>query len=520
MATTLGFKDFIDLPKWRAIAPALSANGAGKCLAYDHSGGPYRHPFHFYLSAATILDVYSPLNDEWITLGSPALAGTFGAGAVCDFHPSQGPRGTIAAGATTTSVTLSTVLPATVAANQLANEGRGYGVRIRIIGSSAGGSGKTETRTIVGNTAGTAPQIWVDTPFTFTPAAGDTYEILAGRLYMLSAGALAAGVWKYYDVATNSYSASLATTNLPATIGTDSSLVVLAENHVSNSRTPGNGFFGTATYDGGQKECIQATASSSTTITGSAMPSDLAANEYRNFQVRIVEDATTPTSVGQRRRIASHTSGAAGVFTVAAFAVTPSATAKFVVENDDDKILLFSSATTVVYNYSISGNAWDTTTWAAPVAHGAGVYAIQSFGITRDVGLQGRHSNIFRVRGGAVAAIDVLDIAGGATGVWTNDIPYTNRTTTFTTGTSGAYDPWTLGGRYFYLTVSGTQRHVRFDMLNRTLEPGTYLRYPQSTAVAGCKSAFSVFEDGATKISQLTIMGNTLAYGFSTLIQR
>lgn len=31
------------------------------------------------------------------------------------------------------------------------------------------------------------------------------------------------------------------------------------------------------------------------------------ANEYRNFQIRIVQDLTNPTAVGQRRIIASHT---------------------------------------------------------------------------------------------------------------------------------------------------------------------------------------------------------------------
>ena len=136
------------------------------------------------------------------------MTGTFGAGAGAVMMPAQGPRGVLAAGATTTSVVLSTALPAAVAPNQLANKGNSNGFKIRIIGNSAGGSGKIEERYIIGNTGGTTPTLYLDSPLSFTPAAGDAYEIRSGRLYMLSAGTLAAGCWKYYDIATNSFSAT------------------------------------------------------------------------------------------------------------------------------------------------------------------------------------------------------------------------------------------------------------------------------------------------------------------------
>ena len=54
---------------------------------------------------------------------------------------------------------------------------------------------------------------------------------------MLSAGTLAAGVWKYYDIATNSYSGNLATTNLPATINSDSNAVALGILRVERPQT-------------------------------------------------------------------------------------------------------------------------------------------------------------------------------------------------------------------------------------------------------------------------------------------
>jgi hypothetical protein len=514
MATTLNFKDIIDLPKWRPLAPAAANSAAGSCLAYDMRNSDRNTPFNFYLINATTLWAYSPLADEWLQLASPALTGTFGAGAACVLHPTQGPRGTIAAGATTTTFTLTTALPAAVGVNQLANRGDGEGFYIRVIGNSAGGSGKTEAKRIIANTAGTTPTITVESAFTFTPALGDAYEIRSGRLYMLSAGTLAAGMWKHYDLATNSFSGNLATTNLPATVGGDSSLVALSEGHVPNTVVSvATGFLG---------ELTSTTGNSSTTIVvGSGISVGLQTNEYRNFQIRITEDTATPTSVGQRRRIASHTSGTTPTFTVASWAVTPSATAKFVVENDDDKILLFTNQTSV-YTYNITANTWDTTTFAAAGnAGGAGIVAQQSFGIARDASGNARHSFIFRIRGGNVGSIDVLDIAGAATGSWSAGITYGNSgITAFNTGTSGAYDPITLQGRYLYLNLNATQRNLRFDMVDRVLEPFTYLRFPQGAALVGGKMAMSFFMDGSTKLSFPSIILSTSALQFQIAAHR
>jgi hypothetical protein len=246
----------------------------------------------------------------------------------------------------------------------------------------------------------------------------------------------------------------------------------------------------------------------------------LFANEYRNFQVRIVEDTTTPTAVGQRRRISSHTAGTTPVFTVASFAVTPSATAKFVIENDDDKILLFTNQTGV-YNYNITANTWDTSTWAAAaVAGSTGIFAAQSFGIARDISGNARHSFIYRVRGGAVATIDVLDIAGAATGAWAADVVYANKFQTFTTGTCCAYDPIGNGGKYIYMQVNGTQRFLRLDLQNRVLEPWAYLRYPQSTALLGQKMALAYHFDGSTPLPFLYSLMHTGAPMFSVACHR
>lgn len=515
MPTTLAFKDTIDLPCWRPLAPLPANTAAGGCWAWDARNSVRNVPYNYFLASATSLLAYSAQNDEVIPLGSPGLAGTFGAGAAAVLHPTQGPRGVLAAGNTTTTVVLSTALPGAVAVNALANRGDGVGYTIRIIGNNAGGSGLIESRTIIANTGGTTPTITIDSPLTFTPGTGAGYEIRSGRVYMLGAGTVAAGTWKFYDIATGTFSGNLSTTNLPASIATDSALVALSEGYgPCVITTPGDGFFG---------DIVSAAGNTSTTINASAgvLPSSLVANEYRNFQVRITEDTAAPTAVGQRRRIASHTLGATAVFTLAsAWTVTPSATAKFVVENDDDKILLFTAQTSV-YTFNIGGNAWDTTTFAAAgAAGGAGIVAAQCSGIERDPTGNARHSFIYRVRGGNGAQVDVLDIAGGANGLWAADITYTNRATLFNTGTCGASDPITNGGKYLYLNVSGTQRFARFDMRNRILEPWTFLGFPQGAAVAGGKLAMAWFFDGTTKLGFLSASMNTSASTFSIALQR
>jgi hypothetical protein len=417
------------------------------------------------------------------------------------------------AGATSGTLTIGIVAPA----NALANRGDMQGYTIRVIDNGAGGSGKVETRKIIGNTGGVQPIVELSAPLTFTPVVGSSYEIRSGRVYMLNPGTATAGQWKYYDPATNTVSGNLGVTNLAVAI--DSALFHMSEDYVPHNRVPGSGFVnGGATANG--KNCIQATAASSTSITGSGMPAGLLADEYRNFQIRIVEDTVNVTAAGQRRRITSHTSGATGVFTVPAWTVTPSSSAKFVVEYDDDKILLFTGSA-FVYTHNIAGNTWDTSTFAAPAAaSGAGVVVAGNFGIVPDGQKATRHSHIYRVRGGNIQAIDILDIAGAATGVWQPDIWYGGKAQTFTTGTSGAYDPVTMGGRFLHICVNGTQRFVRFDMKNRVLEAGTFLSLPPSTAVVGGKCAMSYLIDDPTKIGFLVNIPSSLVQTFYLAISR
>lgn len=517
MANT--FKKVIDTLVWRQVSPMPNAHAAAVSVCSDLRSDISRNPFVYQLVSAAILNRFNIVTKGSSFVANPGLGGTFGAGATSAFIPSFGLQGTIAAGSTTTSVTLSTALPTAPGLNMLANRGGSgeYGFKLRIIDNGAGGSGKTAERYIVGNTASATPVINVLSTFGFTPVTGSRYEIVAGRVAMLSAGALAATSWRSFEVATNTI-ASMTQTNLPATIATDSSIMVLDEQYTPFDCNPGDGMVqGAYTYDTGvtTRVALAATATAAGTITGQATLGDavVRANEFRNFQIRIVEDTTNVTAVGQRRIIASHTAGPSAVYTLGTnWTVTPSSTAKFVIELPN-LVLLRSSATTTVYTYnysdatinngtnSIAANAWSTTYFGvAPAANAAGGMWAPSWGIEPDPARNARNSFCYFFRG-ASATLDVLDIAGGTTGTWTGAITYDGSPGALpTTGSGGCYAPFDNEGRMFYMnlyTASAINQIYRFDVQNRVLSlfaPTDFLQ--AGTAALGNRMAAYCAIDG------------------------
>lgn len=534
------FKKVIDRQMWVQVAPTPNAHAAGSGIASDLRNDVSRNPFVYQLYSATGLNRLNIITKGWNPMASPGLGGTFGAGAGAVFAPSHGLNGSIGAGCTTSSIVTTTAMTA-VGVNMLANRGGSgeYGFKIRIYGSSAGGSGKTEERWIVGNTGGTTPTILLDTPLSFTPQSGDTYEILSGRLFMLSAGALAATIFRSFEVATNTV-ASLANTNLPATIATDFSAIALDEQYVPYDHKPGEGFVvGAGTYDASSsKRCLVATAAAAGTLTGQAAAGDatVLANEYRNFAIRIVEDTVTPTAVGQHRIIASHTAGALPVYTLGAnWTVTPSANAKFVIEYPN-QILLWSSGTAVTYTYnytdytqnngtnSIAVNAWSATYFGNRGGNmGAGCTSFAAFGIEPDAAKNARHSYIFSFRGGGATTLDLLDIAGAATGTWSNAIVYDGGTVNFNTGSCGKYSPFDDEGRMGYINLyvaSAVNQMYRFDVKNRVLMPYTPTDWIQSgTAATGDRLATYCAIDGNDKYSTVLLIAHLSTIAQELVVQ-
>lgn len=501
MANT--FKKVIDQLAWRQVAPAPNVHAAAGCLASDLRSGVSRNPFVYQLVSATVLNRFNIVTKAWNFVKSPALAGTFGVGAAMAFAPSLGLVGVIAAGATTSKVVISTAFPAAVGLNMLANRGGSgeYGFKLRIIDTTAG---KTEERYITGNTVGTTPTISVISPFSFTPATGARYEIVAGRVMMLSSGLLAANAFRSLEIASNFLSTTLSITNLPATLTTDSAMMVLDEQYTPYNMTPGEGMvLGAYTYDTGveTRNALAATATGLSSLTGQAAGGDavVLANEYRNFQIRIVEDTTNVTAVGQRRIIASHTAGASPVYTLGtAWTVQPSATAKYVIELPNLLLLrTTANTTTYTYNYgdatvnngtnSIAANAWSTTYFGvAGAACAVGGMWAPSWGMQPDPARNARHSHCHFFRG-ASATVDTLDIAAAIAGTWSSAITI-DGAVALTTGTSGCLSPFDNEGRMFYMniyTASAINQIYRFDVKNRVLSPFTPTDFVQSGTAAG-----------------------------------
>lgn len=503
------FKKVIDRMEWVQVAGAPNAHAAATCMCSDLRSDRSRHPFVHSLLSNTVLNRFNIVTKAHQFCVSPALAGTFGVGAGIVFAPSFALVGTLAAGSTTNKVVLSTALPTAVGLNMLSNRGGSgeFGFKLRITDTTAG---KTEERWIVGNTVGTTPTIWIDGTFSFTPATGARYEIMSGKVFMLGAGTTASNIWRSFEVASNTLSSGLSTTNLPATIGTDTSLVCLDEQYTPYDMLPGEGMIkGAYLYDSGtvsSRYALAATATAASTLTGQATLGDavILANEYRNFQIRIVQDTVTPAAVGQRRIIASHTAGPSPVYTVgAAWTTQPSSSAKYIIELPN-LILARSSATTSVYAYnytdatinngtnSIAANAWSTTYFAAAgSAHAVGGMWAPSWGIQPDVGRNARHSFLNFFRGGG-SSLDVLDIAGGTTGAWSNAVTY-DGAQSVGVGASGALAPFDNEGRFFYMNLyvaSALNQIYRFDTKNRVLSPYTSTDMIQSgTAAAGNRMA-------------------------------
>jgi hypothetical protein len=513
MANT--FKKVIDRLFWVQVPPAPNASAAGMGIASDLRSDVSRNPFVYQLVSGTVLNRFNIVTKGWQFVQSPALAGTFAVGSAMAFAPSFGLVGTIAAGATTTSVVLSTALPTAVGLNMLANRGGSgeYGFKLRIIDPVAG---KTSERYIVANTIGTTPTINVLSSFGFTPSTGSRYEIVAGRVFMLGAGTTASNIWRSFEIASNTLSSGLSTTNLPATIATDSDIIVLDEQYTPYDSSPGEGMIkGEYVYDTGlvSRSALTATASGASTLTGQATLGDsiVRANEYRNFQIRIVEDTVTVAAVGQRRVIASHTAGPSPVYTLGtAWTTQPSASAKYVIELPN-LMLLRSSATTTVYTYnymdatinngtnSIATNSWSTTYFGvAPAANAAGGMWMPSWGIEPDGPRNARQSFCYFFRGTS-AVLDVLDIAGSITGTWTGAITY-DGSVTQTLAANGCYAPFENEGRMFYInnyTASAVNQILRFDVENRVLAPFTPTDFLQSgTAVSSKRMAAYAAIDG------------------------
>lgn len=466
MATTNGNRKILDLKRWEFCSPAPIATAAAMFVV---SSRHYKQQ-QLFVTSSTVVYLYNPNEDGYVQVPSPALAGTFGAGA-CGVAGAVGPTGTATGGSTTTIQTNLT----------LARDLRGYTVNITA-GPAAG-----ETRVILSNTVGTNATITVSSAFSTAITTSSVYRLLTPRYYVLNAitasGTTTAGVFRYYDYATNAW-VSLSANAPAAVIGTDSKLV----------NTPS--WIGTD-YD----TFATGTATSGTTNTISNSAKTWTVNQWTNYQIRI----SAGTGAGQIRTIASNTS--TQITVSANWTTIPDNTSVYNIEGNDDFIYYMGSNAVTLYRYSISGNTWSTLTptVARAAAPGTGMSGHWVYGVTdaswndENAIINGRR--IYSFRGAAGAILDYYDIAANT---WVNAITYSPATETFTTGTKYAYT-----GDYIYIQKEATGRWFVFSIPESSMNGWNTMTYTQGAAVLGDTSFDVTYVDGATAIRYVYMILNT-----------
>ena len=478
MPTSNGNRKILDLKRWEFCTPAPAATAAGHFIV---SSRHYRQQ-QLLVQSNTAAYLYNPAEDGWVQAPSPALAGTFGAGA-CGTAASFSTGATAAA----SSLTATTGTSSSLSTNQnLQRDLRGYSVLI------VGGSNAGRLKTIAANTLGANAVI------TFTEAeatafdATSQYRLLTPTFYVLGAGTLASGSFKRYDFATNSW-ITLAHTGLPATIGTDGRLIA----------TPAwidNGFkvFATGT----------ATAGGANTLTNGGK--NWASNQWTNSQLRL----TAGSGAGQIRTVASNT--ATTLTLSSAWSTAPDATSQYSLEGNDDVLYFIGNNAVTLFRYSISSNSWSTLSpvTARAVAPGAGlsghwVHSVSASDWTNENTIRnGRY--LYSFRGGAGALLDRYDIAANT---WENALAYAPATETFGAGTKLAYN-----GDYLYLQKDSSSRWFRYDFAQSAMDGWTTMLYPQGAAVVG-DTAFDVtYRDGNTEIVYIHMLLNSSAVNLRQLV--
>lgn len=466
-------KSLLHLKRWEMMNPAPVASVAGAFIASS------RHYRQQQLLVTTLANayLYNPNEDGWQQLPAAGLVGTFGAGAT----------GTAIAWSTGTTIAASLTATAgtttTITTNQtLARDLRGYKVHI-LAGPNAGA-----VLTIAKNTIGANAVITFTTTSGSAFSASTVYRLLTPVWLVLVPGTLAAGSFRKYDFATNTWT-TLAHAGLAATLGTCGRLIA----------TP------SITDSDFQPFTAQVTAASGTTTTIVHPSSAWATNQWANSQVRI----TGGTGAGQIRTIASNTATTLTVGT--AFSPAPDATSTFVIEGNDDFVYYTGNNATTFYRYQISTNTWTTLT-ARPGSAVAGVsghwiWNVNDADWANENAIQnGRFIYSFR---GSSATLDRYDIAAGT---WST-VTYAPAGETFGAGSSYVYS-----GDYLYIHKENTGRWFRYTYATNEMNGWSTATYTQGAAVEGDKAFDTVFHSGPDEVTHICFLLSTSAVVLRQLV--
>lgn len=511
----------LDRKEWQMMTPAPTATVAGAFVITPGSG--YKD-FAMYVVSTTVQYLYSHDEDAWVQIPSGAIAGTFGAGACGTYTPWSITY--TATGGSTTTVTVA------AATHNLNGSVRGDTIEFISAGTATG-----QRRKITGllNNAGAGTiTLTLDYPVNTAILNGHTFRTTSGRFFVMGAGTTAAGSWKVFDVGTLAWQASLSTTNLPGTWGTDGKATCsarIANVFANGAATSGStttvvdtaqawetdqwkGFYVFIVDGTGEGQCAKITGNTATTLTiatvgvapaaasvyqirafdtlacgvatsGSATTlvnsgKAWTANQWTNYQVRIVSG----TGAGQISKIASNT----GTTLTIPSGATLDNTSVYEIEPSEDAIYLAGNNAVTMYRYNIAANTW--TVLAPTVARGGAPttgMCLDFIGETGDplwadeANIQdGRY--IYSMRGAAGGLIDRFDIAGGTAGAGAWVAVNYVATETFTTGSSA----WQFG-RYLYIRKDATNRFFKFSVPGNYLESFSTDLYPDGVALLGQK---------------------------------
>lgn len=472
-----------------------------------------------YVTSATSQFLYHHDEDGFVQITSAALTGTFGPGAAGIYNP-WSITFTANGGSTTTL---------TVAAGTHNITGVAIGQTVEVLTGTPVGERRIITRLLNNAGAGTIT-LTVDRAFSAAIANTNTFRLSSGRFYVISAGTLAAGSFRVFDVATMAWQANLSITGLPATLGTDGKFAqafIMSYLYDTGSATSGStttltdttkawtvdywkGYFCNIIDGTGEGQLVKilsntstvltfetaiiapaassiyeiknreafavgvATSATSTTLVNSAKA--WATNQWANSSVRIVSGL----GVGQSRLITSNTGT---TLTVPTWTTTPDSTSVYEIEGDENSLYYLGNNAVTMYRYNISANTWATVAPGVARAGAPGVGMTANWvGITYD-SVWGDENNIldgryiYSFRGNGTANLDRYDIAANT---WAA-VVYTGAET-FTTGSSAD-----VSGRYIYIRKDATNRFFKYSVRGNYIEPVSTNFFPDGGGILGTK---------------------------------
>lgn len=446
MTETQNNHPLINRKEWQTMTPAPVASAIGTNVIFSRNGS---NNVALVMYSATVHYLYHHDEDAYIQIPSGALAGTYVAGTTGIYHPWS--KTITANGGSTTTIT--------VAASSFNLCGFVRGEIIEFLSGTAANIGTRTTITEILNNAGTGTITLTLADAVTSVANNDTFRIRSGRFFVMASGTLASGTFKYFDLATLSWT-NLAFATGGTTNTTDAQLIVP--------------YMTTAIFD-----TDTATSGDATSLhcTGRTWTAD----QWINYQVRI----TAGTGKGQVRVI---TDNDADSLTFATGATLDN-TSVFSIEGDENAIYYIGNGAVAMYKYSISGDSWSTVavTAARAGAPATGMTA-DWVGVTGDTGwanvsncLDGRYIYSMRPTSGILDRYDISSMAWLAT----TGVTYLP-TLTLANGSSSIWD-----GRYIYFMVQGTAaipvRIYKYNVRGNYMEPFAEDWYLGGAAVVGDK---------------------------------